>query len=482
MRDAATPTPPGRPHSWTDGSQSGRADRRSSQRAIASRSHTTLIGAVLGFALVSGTIGPQFTSATENTPAPEFVALDDTLLVSPISEPATPVLVAEAALNGHIGDNADVYGGYKISDDGNRLILNVATHNEAKLEEAQKLAGASWEVVELYQVDNSWQHLRETRDALAAVRYERSSLNLVGLNSQMNTLTVLVDPGDIKNADAKQLSEQLAPVEMQVLRDAGLDRVVMGVETGASAVDSRNADSNWKSGGSGYNYTDFDTGEARACSYGLPVDISGWGRSGLTAGHCRAGDDTLYAPDRKLQYLYSFGSRETTSWPGNADVYGDFTVLGGAPGYSTTIWARDTVLTAIKDAYWYSRGSSSQLCSSGRSGWYCRYYITATESTVWLNFPPFLTKVYPVTVMKHRSNNVDNDCSGWQGGDSGGAVYFSHWSGSGVIVQGLISASSYLCDNRNYYASELWGVGRWGDVAGKRIGIPLYSGSTDWWN
>lgn len=110
----------------------------------------------------------------------------------------------------------------------------------------------------------------------------------------------------------------------------------------------------------------------------------------------------------------------------------------------------------------------------------CRHHVTSIESTAWLDD----VKVSPVTVMRYRPDNVNDSCCGWMDGDSGGPVYFSHWSGSGWVAHGLISGSTDECPSngsRNYYSSELWGVGKWADVAGTGVGIPLWDGTYAWW-
>lgn len=110
----------------------------------------------------------------------------------------------------------------------------------------------------------------------------------------------------------------------------------------------------------------------------------------------------------------------------------------------------------------------------------CRHHVTSIESTAWLDD----VKVSPVTVMRYRPDNVNDSCYGWMDGDSGGPVYFSHWSGSGWVAHGLISGSTDECPSngsRNYYSSELWGVGKWADVAGTGVGIPLWDGTYAWW-
>lgn len=405
--------------------------------------------------------------------------------VGAVSEMLPEVGQAEELILPILHDYPDVFAGSAVAQDGRSLRLFVTDARSDVVALAEKSAGTLWRYVDTVEVANSLSKLRAGQEALREVRDKDSAITALSIYPKENTLLVLINPGDAEaTPTAASLSNRLTSMEAQALANSGLSHVVVDVEYGASITDSKGADSGGKAGGAAYNYVDGDVGGWKTCSYGLPLQVSGWGRVGLTAGHCRAGTSTVYAPNKSGQSTYSFGNRQTTSWPGNADIYGDFTVLGGAPGYDASIWTSNTATDSIKAAYWRPRSVDSQLCASGRSATKCRYHIISIEGTVWLGVPPFLTEVWPVTMMRYRPDHVNDSCDGWIGGDSGGAVYFSHWSGSGRVAHGLITGSTDSCpplSKKNYYSSELWGVGRWGDTAGRSVGIPLDGGGYSWY-
>lgn len=67
----------------------------------------------------------------------------------------------------------------------------------------------------------------------------------------------------------------------------------------------------------------------------------------------------------------------------------------------------------------------------------------------------------------HDSNlNGTGDCSGHQGGDSGGPYYYA--SGNGVLVAGVVMGryvNSSDCSRSRFYATMLAGVRQWNSSA-----------------
>lgn len=393
-----------------------------------------------------------------------------------IEDPTTDVLRAEEALSPLLANNRDTFGGYIPSADGNKLIVWVADSTSPQYVEAQSIAATFPGVVDFREGAQSMDALSQQSMSIASLMPgETPNVRSVGISLSSNAISVKV------KAENQRVSKETATADEYALGNLSADERYAIQASGASTViidampeiafdDARNEDSGSKSGGAYYAWDG-----TKRCSLGMPMVVSGVaGTYGLTAGHCQLGSSTAYAPGKSTT-TYKFGTRYTTSWPGNAYRFSDFQLLSGS-SYASNMWSGSTsttTTTAIKDVYWYARGEGSQYCSSGgRTGSICRYYIVDTEATNWIG----TTKVYPTTVLKHRSDRRTNDCSGWLGGDSGGTIYFSHWSGSGIVAAGLVTGSSDCIAGQKWYiASELWGISRW-----KKVGVPVSGGTIDW--
>lgn len=85
---------------------------------------------------------------------------------------------------------------------------------------------------------------------------------------------IFIDPGqEVHEAalNSSEISGMLAEAEMAALEATGLRHVLVGIESGATVSDSRNADADWKTGGSGHN---FGSNLRTICTYGLPLQVN----------------------------------------------------------------------------------------------------------------------------------------------------------------------------------------------------------------
>lgn len=192
------------------------------------------------------------------------------------------------------------------------------------------------------------------------------------------------------------------------------------------------------------------------CSAGVPITVNGV-HAMLTAGHCT---DATFTNDG-----HAFGSQYTTSYPGNADRYGDWKLLSGQ-SYGLRIFSgavSSSSTLPVTGADWGARRNGLQMCTSGRtSGAICRYFITGSYDTelidgVWSNH---------ILDMRHDSTGTGSsaDANGARPGDSGGPCYYSDGAG-GVIAGGIVKG---VGPGPTYFCTQLSGVRAW--KAGATLG------------
>lgn len=216
---------------------------------------------VIGLFLVGAVAAPL---TAPLSPDAAYPAETSTIEFAPIPTPATPpadpsvaVLQAEELLVNFIGKHPTTFAGHRISADGQRLTVFVADPAGPAIAEAQKLAGSLWPFVDLVDVEHSMQDLREATARIADTRNDSSNINAVGITPGQNTIAVYIDPGsDLDEASlaASEVTQRFTPEEVAALEASGLDRVLVGIEHGATTSDSRNADADWKNGAAGYNH------------------------------------------------------------------------------------------------------------------------------------------------------------------------------------------------------------------------------------
>jgi streptogrisin C len=191
------------------------------------------------------------------------------------------------------------------------------------------------------------------------------------------------------------------------------------------------------------------------CSAGVPILIAGVRRL-LTAGHCTG--SSFYNNGNLV------GTTYTTSYPGNAGIYGDWKLIQGST-YANYVYSGDlssNTALAITGAVWGGRPNGTAACSSGRTtGQICRYYVTGSYANLTFDGVP----TGQLLRMKHDSSGTGTgaDNNGWLGGDSGGPIYFSDASG-GVIATAIVTGRD-LTSTTVYYATQLSGVRAWNSGA-----------------
>lgn len=190
------------------------------------------------------------------------------------------------------------------------------------------------------------------------------------------------------------------------------------------------------------------------CSLGIPLVLNGV-HMVLTAGHCR---------DSGFTNNGSMGSMYTTSYPGNALNYGEWTLIYGKD-YRRQLYSgamSSSAVLPITAADWGIRAPGLGVCSSGSTtGSICRYRVAINDQSDWLK-NPFTGQIVlsgHMTITNHDPSwNLTFDNGGWQGGDSGGSIYYSN--GAGMTVVGIIT-SVQTPSPYNYWYTELRAVHFW---------------------
>ena len=193
------------------------------------------------------------------------------------------------------------------------------------------------------------------------------------------------------------------------------------------------------------------------CSSGVPITVNGT-ETEMTAGHCTSGN---YFNNGAL-----IGTTDTTSYPGNANIYGDWKLLSGDPAedYALRTYSgglSDQTNLIINGAHWSNRPIGAGFCSSGSTtGQICRYFVTASTTTVSISN----VTTGRLTRLRHDSTGGSGyDTAGFRPGDSGGPCYCANGTGN-VAVGGIITG--YNTSNLlHYYCTQLSGVRAWNSGA-----------------
>jgi hypothetical protein len=185
------------------------------------------------------------------------------------------------------------------------------------------------------------------------------------------------------------------------------------------------------------------------CSSGVPITVNGT-KTMLTAGHCTA--------SRFYNNGAYIGSQYTTSYPGNAGIYGDWKLVY-QHSYALKTYAGglyDTTTLNINGANWGVRAIGSGICTSGSTtGQACRFFVTATGATRTVSG----VTTGRLTIMRHDSSGGSgSDTNGFRPGDSGGPCYYANGTGN-VAVAGIVTGLS--ADHYTYLCTQLQGVRAW---------------------
>ena len=190
------------------------------------------------------------------------------------------------------------------------------------------------------------------------------------------------------------------------------------------------------------------------CSLGIPVRL-GNVRGALTAGHCTSARFTT----PKGSFV---GNQYTTSYPGNAKLYGDWKIIRGST-YGPKVFS--TSATSASNEHHNivgitKRRTGQEVCHSGQTtGQVCRFVVEGTDSYLTVNG----IKSTHQTLLYHDSDrNGISDCNGSQGGDSGGPVFSNAGSTGNVNAHGIVKGTYRTPLNRcRYTYTQFDGVTAW---------------------
>lgn len=253
-------------------------------------------------------------------------------------------------------------------------------------------------------------------------------------------------------SDESRVRAGVTSVEQLVRGHAGRNLPIAASVRGAGDfLVTRAADSApyWMGG----RITSQQNGLGEGCSSGIPIFVNGAKRL-LTAGHCTS--SSWYNNGNLV------GSTYTTTFPGNADIYGDWKLLQGS-SYDRRVFSGDvneTTSLPITGAAWGGRPNGSSICTSGMAaGQICRYYVLGSYQ---LSTAEGVSTNHNLELRHDSTGGSNYDNKGALDGDSGGPCYYADGKG-GVIVVGVVSAHDSFFGT--YTCAQLSGVRAWNSGA-----------------
>lgn len=426
---------------------------------------------IVGLALVGGAVAVGTAAEPRASAAPAGPSASPT--VSPgepdlpkadeergwVGSPSDDLVAVSSVVSETIGDHEDVFAGSEFARDYSSLTV-FTTDLEASEVDALKAAIRhlpAAQQVRFAQVHYSMEELMAAADSidvdsiagaqLAGPDVSTNGVRLgrddtIGAGPEVGSRLRLSDPrlhakkrGPGESRRLRSSDPDLSEVPVHVFRDRG----------GATTMEDRYNDA-----GPYFTMGAAIFGGSSRCSLGVPLKVNGTFMA-LTAGHCTA--STF-----KNQAGATVGTQYTTSYSANAQIYGDWKLIKGQH-YNLSVWSggpKGGTTLAMTGADWKPRALGLQVCTSGSTtGQVCRFVVKAVNQPAYMD--GVLTK--QLTLIKHDGDlNGVYDCSGTQGGDSGGPVYYANGSG-GVIANGIVTGgNTSRCE---YWYTQLQGVRAW---------------------
>lgn len=309
-------------------------------------------------------------------------------------------------------------------------------------------------------VPHSLSELRDEVDSL--LRNKPASLDLAGAGPDVVTggVQISLERGRSNPNFDEQVKTLIIPGVRRILSPGMSVRVNI---RDAATKDTRADDfAPWTGGAEMLSY---GAGATHFCSLEMPIKI-GTSNYALTAGHCYG--TSYYNHDVATNSDTFLGSQYTTSYPGNAYRFGDWSLIRQST-YSMSIFTgalSSSTRMSLAGGNFGSRALGSQLCSSGRTtAQTCRYFVEANYQTesidgVWTG---------PMIKTYHDSDlNGSSDSEGFNGGDFGGPAYYA--SSGSLIAMGIVTGRTWKYTgpatwDHKYWFTHLTGVRNWSPSA-----------------
>lgn len=372
------------------------------------------------------------------------------------------ILVADQVAE-FAGSHRDVFAGTAMTSDSTMVEIYATDAAAPALATIEREVGAPFDqLVRIVPVERSLNELLEAQRRVLDADIPSGQILSVGTDLSRNTL-------DLGLSDAAfDLARSVLALAGIDARTATLDgedlgRVYpalsgLGTPTTFAVEAPSQADGTRKNDSAPHYFGSQIVGQ-RTCSLGVPIKI-GSVRYALTAGHCLVGSFYNSGTSRFM------GSTYTTSWSGNADIYGDWQLLRNSTYslylYSGSLSSSNTL--RIVGGQFSARSNGLELCSSGRTtGSVCRYRILDSYRTSDVTSGGITAEVgFLYKLISDPNRDGVGSCTGWQSGDSGGPLYYA--SGTGVKVTSIVTSHS-TSGNCTYWSTMLAGVRQWNSSA-----------------
>lgn len=390
-------------------------------------------------------------------------------------EPSARVSDINDILAPLIDARPELYAGYSFTSDSQRLEIYVTSAGLAHVENLRKSVGFDFDqYVKLTVVEHSRADLESAQaEVVAAVSASRATSGIF-YNAEEGSIRVELPQGELQSTagsgdpigNKDGVSASVALIDDLEAIEAATSIPVTLVEGGdIKSYTNRHDDiSPFNGGGASVGYSGGSS--TGFCSLGFGVYVGGTNYI-LTAGHC---DDTsFYNPNGDYSAPYSvssmtkIGNTGTTSYPGNADIYGDFRLIRATGSTRVFNGGKTSTSYATVSGVQYSpRAEGSFLCASGAAtnAEICRFRVIDRSGTVTIDG---VARGHVMVTYHDSDLNGIGDCEGMTYGDSGGSVYYASSSRPGtVIANGIVLGGrggvGITC--RDYFTS-LDGVREW---------------------
>lgn len=343
-------------------------------------------------------------------------------------------------------EHPDVFAGVALTSRYSAVEVYVADVGSPALADARTIADSSDEQVLFIENSHSLSGLLAAQDVVARMDLGDVVLSTVAPDFLADRLVVGVGSGS-PEADPRSFSVDPGLAgELAEHLDVDVEVIPVPVDEPASRRDDS---APFSMGG------EIRSG-SKSCTLGIPINIRGV-RYALTAGHCQGTD--FRTPRNK-----HVGTMHTTTWPGNAALYGDWKLLRGDFGMALFRGGSTSSLrSGIHEGHFGTRSLGRELCASGQSGSMCRYVVVQTNAVTSIRQGDVIVRSSHATFMRHDPDRAGTSgCTGWVAGDSGGPLFSQSNVPDSYDVWGIVTATGGQGTGTcRYVATQLSGVRAW---------------------
>lgn len=227
-------------------------------------------------------------------------------------------------LESRIGQQADAFAGSALSSDRTRVEVYYVTSGADELRELRIAVGAHAfdQYIVPVQVQYSLTDLLSEQEVISARLDQQPGVASVGPSFTLNAIRVGIQQERLNELSANGQFIRPGRSSDETMVALGLNDVSSGVPIYVFPEERPEGDGTRRNDSAPY-YGGAQISGPSTCSIGVPIKI-GSARRILTAGHCGAG---AFYNSGTSRYV---GNTYTTTYPGNADIYGDWQLLAGS--------------------------------------------------------------------------------------------------------------------------------------------------------